>query len=130
IARIVKALVQYNAGSAFPICQNVSPLSMKDPSFFMTNKTRAPQGEELGLVNPLSEISYNWVDNSCISDRASLYVDRATGATPGTKSIRNLTFRAGGSPGKSSRKTYGKSRTIDDVQSRITSTVASITLNR
>ncbi|GJR00871.1 hypothetical protein Tco_0523855 [Tanacetum coccineum] len=25
-----------------------------DPSFFLTNKTRAPQGEEMGLINPLS----------------------------------------------------------------------------
>ncbi|GJY43529.1 hypothetical protein Tco_0431742 [Tanacetum coccineum] len=28
-----------------------------DPSFFSTNKTGDPQGEELGLIRPLSDIS-------------------------------------------------------------------------
>ncbi|GKA10464.1 hypothetical protein Tco_0689897, partial [Tanacetum coccineum] len=49
--------------------------------------TGAPQGEELGLVNNLSASSYNWVDNSCIFDGASLYGDHATDAASGTKSI-------------------------------------------
>ncbi|GKG25592.1 hypothetical protein Tco_0398738 [Tanacetum coccineum] len=30
---------------------------LNDPSFFLINKTRAPQGEEQGLMNPLSESS-------------------------------------------------------------------------
>ena len=38
---------------------------------------------------------------------AKWYGDRATGAAPGTKSIRNSTCVEGGSPGKSSEKTYG-----------------------
>ncbi|GKA49799.1 hypothetical protein Tco_0742872, partial [Tanacetum coccineum] len=28
---------------------------LNDPSFFLTNKTGAPQGDELGLMKPLSE---------------------------------------------------------------------------
>ncbi|GJS64500.1 hypothetical protein Tco_0679064 [Tanacetum coccineum] len=52
-----------------------------------SSQTGAPQGEELGLMNPLSASSYNWVDNSCISDGASLYGDHATNAALGTKSI-------------------------------------------
>ncbi|GKC29787.1 hypothetical protein Tco_1037081 [Tanacetum coccineum] len=30
-----------------------------DPSFFLTNKTGAPQGEELGLIKPLSDSSFS-----------------------------------------------------------------------
>ncbi|GKC31387.1 hypothetical protein Tco_1038681 [Tanacetum coccineum] len=54
-----------------------------DPSFFLTNKTEALQGEELGLMNPLSESSCNCYDNSFISDGANRYGARATGAAPG-----------------------------------------------
>ncbi|GKF05017.1 hypothetical protein Tco_0035685 [Tanacetum coccineum] len=39
---------------------------LNDPSFFLTNKTGAPQGEELGLMNPLSESSCNCSDSSFI----------------------------------------------------------------
>ncbi|GKF61603.1 hypothetical protein Tco_0181657 [Tanacetum coccineum] len=85
---------------------------LNDPSFFLTNKTRAPQGEELGLMNPLSEISCNCSDNSFISDGANRYGARATGAAPGIKSIWNSTGRAGGRPGKSLGHTSGKSQTI------------------
>ncbi|GJR21118.1 hypothetical protein Tco_0969645 [Tanacetum coccineum] len=69
---------------------------LNDPSFFLTNKTGAPQGEELGLMNPLSESSCNCSDNSFILDGANRYGARATGAAPGTKSIWNSTGRAGG----------------------------------
>ncbi|GJS64497.1 hypothetical protein Tco_0679061 [Tanacetum coccineum] len=57
-----------------------------DPQKWIT-VLHTPQGEELGLMNPLSASSYNWVDNSCISDGASLYGDHATDAASGTKSI-------------------------------------------
>ncbi|GKB61930.1 hypothetical protein Tco_0918116 [Tanacetum coccineum] len=30
-----------------------------DPSFFLTNKTGAPRGEELGLIKPLSDSSFS-----------------------------------------------------------------------
>ncbi|GJY02615.1 hypothetical protein Tco_0360767 [Tanacetum coccineum] len=85
---------------------------LNDPSFFLTNKTGAPQGEELGLMNPLLKSSCNCSDNSFISDGASRYGARATGAAPGIKSIWNSTGRAGGSPGKSSGNTLGKSQMI------------------
>ncbi|GKE38427.1 hypothetical protein Tco_1461832, partial [Tanacetum coccineum] len=85
---------------------------LNDPSFFLTNKTGAPQVEELGLMNPLSESSCNCSDNSFISDGANRYGARATGTTPGIKSIWNSTGRAGGRPGKSSGNTLGKSQTI------------------
>ncbi|MFS7911867.1 hypothetical protein Hanom_Chr02g00123151 [Helianthus anomalus] len=54
----------------------------KLPSFFLTNRTGAPQGEKL-----------------------------ATGAGPGTKSIWNSTCLWGGNPSKSSGKTSGYSFT-------------------
>ncbi|GKC67514.1 hypothetical protein Tco_1100112 [Tanacetum coccineum] len=51
---------------------------LNDPSFFLTNKTGALQGEELGLMNPLSESSCNCSDSSFISDGANRYGARAT----------------------------------------------------
>ncbi|GJX09214.1 hypothetical protein Tco_0199073, partial [Tanacetum coccineum] len=52
---------------------------LNDPSFFLKNKTGAPQGEELGLMKPLSERSCSCSDNSFISDGANRYDARATG---------------------------------------------------
>nr|GFD33807.1 hypothetical protein [Tanacetum cinerariifolium] len=54
---------------------------------------------------------------------------RATGAAPGTKSIWNSTCRAGGDPGKSSRKTSGNSRTIGTSSSRFSSDLSSAFLD-
>ncbi|GKD02903.1 hypothetical protein Tco_1177877, partial [Tanacetum coccineum] len=65
----------------------------------------APQGEELGLMNPLSESSCNCSDNSFFSDGANRYGARATGAAPGIKSILNSTGQPRGRPGKSSGNT-------------------------
>ncbi|KAI3740182.1 hypothetical protein L2E82_30604 [Cichorium intybus] len=83
----------------------------KDPSFFFTNKTGAPQGEKLGLMNPLLSSSFSWLDNSCISAGANRYGAFATGVAPGIKSILNSTCHAGGTPGRSSGNTSGKSQT-------------------
>ncbi|GJW12782.1 hypothetical protein Tco_1578609 [Tanacetum coccineum] len=69
---------------------------LNDQSFFLTNKTGAPQGEELGLMKPLLESSCSCSDNSFISDGASRYGARATGVAPGIKSIWNSTGRAEG----------------------------------
>ncbi|GKF83597.1 hypothetical protein Tco_0248495, partial [Tanacetum coccineum] len=85
---------------------------LNDPSFFLTNKTGAPQGEELGLMNPLSESSCSCSDKSFISDGANRYGTRATCAVPGIKSIWNSTGGAGGRSGKSSRNTSRKSLTV------------------
>ncbi|GKF74146.1 hypothetical protein Tco_0220478, partial [Tanacetum coccineum] len=68
-----------------------------------------PQGEELGLIKPLSESSCSCSDNSFILDGASRYGAQATGAAPGIKSIWNSTGRARGRPAKSSGNTLGKS---------------------
>ncbi|GJT00902.1 hypothetical protein Tco_0822071 [Tanacetum coccineum] len=81
----------------------------KDQSFFFTNRTGAPQGEELGLIKPLSVSSYSCSASSFISDGANLYGARATGVASGNKSIRNFTCRVGGIPDKSSGKTSGNS---------------------
>ncbi|GKC52645.1 hypothetical protein Tco_1075390, partial [Tanacetum coccineum] len=85
---------------------------LNDPSFFLTNKTGTPQGEELGLMKPLSEISYSCSNNSFILDGTNRYGARATGAATGIKSIWNSTGRAGGRPDKSSKNTSRKSQTI------------------
>ncbi|GKA86701.1 hypothetical protein Tco_0808412 [Tanacetum coccineum] len=94
---------------------------LKDPSFFLTNRTGAPQGEQLGLINHLSASSCSLLDSSCIFDGASIYGAHATGAALGTKSIWNLTCLAGESPGKSSGKTSGKFQSIDTSLSRFSS---------
>ncbi|GJR03004.1 hypothetical protein Tco_0525988 [Tanacetum coccineum] len=49
-----------------------------DPSLLLTNKTRAPQGEELGLIKALSKSSCNCSDNSFISNGANQEGARAT----------------------------------------------------
>ncbi|GKE98516.1 hypothetical protein Tco_0021867 [Tanacetum coccineum] len=54
----------------------------KDPSFFFTNRTGAPQGEELGLIKPLSVSSYSCSASSFLSNGANLYGARATGVAP------------------------------------------------
>ncbi|GKA36891.1 hypothetical protein Tco_0723456 [Tanacetum coccineum] len=51
------------------------------------------------------------------------------GATPGTKSIWNSTCRAGGSPCKSSGKTFENSRMIGTSSSRFSSDLSSFFLD-
>nr|GEY99638.1 putative reverse transcriptase domain-containing protein [Tanacetum cinerariifolium] len=58
------------------------PIVKKDPSFFLTNMTGAPQGEELGLIKPLSISSCSCSTSSFISDGANLYGAHATSVAP------------------------------------------------
>ena len=62
-------------------------------------------------MKPLSDSSFNCSDNSFISEGANRYGAFATGAAPGTKSMRNSTCRVGGIPGKSSGNTSENSFT-------------------
>ncbi|MFS8009652.1 hypothetical protein Hanom_Chr14g01287461 [Helianthus anomalus] len=57
------------------------------PSFFFTNNTGAPQGEELGRIKPFSKSSCSCFDSSSNSDGARRYGARAMGAAPGASSI-------------------------------------------
>ncbi|GJU60999.1 hypothetical protein Tco_1238765 [Tanacetum coccineum] len=41
---------------------------LKEPFFFLTNNTCAPQGDELGRMKPLSWSSLSCPDNSSISE--------------------------------------------------------------
>ncbi|GKF37552.1 hypothetical protein Tco_0114310 [Tanacetum coccineum] len=70
-----------------------------DLSFFLTNNTGAPYGDELGRINLFPDNSCNWSANSFSSDGANRYGARATGAVPSISSILNSTCRGGGSPG-------------------------------
>ena len=63
--------------------------------FFFTNSIGAPHGEKLGLMNPLLNSFWGWLESPYISDRASLYGALAIGAAPGIKSIPNSTCRFG-----------------------------------
>ncbi|KAJ0458099.1 hypothetical protein HanIR_Chr15g0781231 [Helianthus annuus] len=56
---------------------------LKVPSFFFTNSTGAPQGEELGRMKPLSKSSCSCLDSSSSSVGANRYGARAIGAAPG-----------------------------------------------
>ncbi|GJV39530.1 hypothetical protein Tco_1417970 [Tanacetum coccineum] len=48
-----------------------------DPSFFLTNKTGDPQGEELGLIKSLSDSFCSYSDNfsfrMALTDQAPVY---------------------------------------------------------
>ncbi|GJV93221.1 hypothetical protein Tco_1541034 [Tanacetum coccineum] len=70
-----------------------------DPSFFLTNKTGAPQGEELGLIKPLSDSSFSCSDNSFISEGANRLRRPSTGAAP-VPNHWELTCRVGEDPAK------------------------------
>ncbi|MFS8021575.1 hypothetical protein Hanom_Chr16g01429031 [Helianthus anomalus] len=60
---------------------------LKAPSFFFTNNTGAPQGEELGRIKPFSKSSCSCFDSSSSSVGAKRYGARAMGAAPGASSI-------------------------------------------
>lgn len=66
----------------------------------------------MGLINPQSNNSCNYIFNSPISVEAIRYGVRAIGITPGCKSITNYTCRLAGTSANSSRNTLGKSLTI------------------
>ncbi|MFS7942477.1 hypothetical protein Hanom_Chr06g00488861 [Helianthus anomalus] len=59
-----------------------------DPSFFLTKRTGAPQGEVLGRIKPFSSNFWSWFDSSRISDGASRYGALAIGLAPGMRSMR------------------------------------------
>ena len=83
----------------------------KDPSFFFMNKTSAPQGEKLGLMNALLSNSFILLDSSCISTDPKRYGDLSTGVAPGIKSIMKLTWRSRATPWRSSGNISGKFQT-------------------
>ena len=74
-------------------------------SFFFANRTGAPHGEVLGLMNPLSNNSYSWTLSSCNSTGAILCGVIEMGEVPRCNSIPKSTTLCGGSPGSSSGKT-------------------------
>ncbi|KAL0716170.1 hypothetical protein Bca4012_065492 [Brassica carinata] len=65
-------------------------------SFFFTNKTGAPQGEELDRMNPLSNRSSNCFFSSANSADAIRYGALATGLASGSKVIVKGLIRGGG----------------------------------
>ena len=73
-------------------------------SFFFANRTGAPHGEVLGLINPLSSSSYSWTLSSYNPTGAILCRVIEMGEVPGCNSIPKSTTLSGGSPGSSSGK--------------------------
>jgi hypothetical protein len=82
-----------------------------DPSFFCTNRTGAPQGEELRRIYPASYNSINCFLSSFSSSTDILYNRLEIGTVPGKRSMTNSTSLSGGIPDNSSGKTPGKSLT-------------------
>src|SRR3954470_10585418 len=81
------------------------------PSFFFTNRTGKPHGDELGRMKPFANEASSWVFSSANSCGAILYGRLEIGAVPGTRSTINSTHLSGGMPGSSLGKKSGKSRT-------------------
>ena len=79
--------------------------------FFFANRTGAPHGEVLGLMNLLSSSSFNWSLSSYNSTGAILCRVIEMGEIPGCNSIPKSTALYGGSPGSSSGKTSTNSHT-------------------
>jgi hypothetical protein len=65
--------------------------SLKNWSFFFTNKAGQPQGEVLGWIYPLSKISFNCTFNSANSLGVILYGRLEIGAVSGCSSMVNST---------------------------------------
>ena len=80
-------------------------------SFFFANRTGAPHGEVLSLINPLPSNSYIWTLSSCNSTGAILCGAIEMGDVPGCSSMRKSTSLEEGNSGSSSRKTSFYSHT-------------------
>ena len=83
-----------------------------EPSFFLTNKTGAPQGELLGQINPLSSNSCICIFNSANFEEAVLYRDCDIGMVQRNISIDTSTSLLCGNLGNLSGKTSRNSFTI------------------
>jgi hypothetical protein len=81
------------------------------PSFFSANSTGAPQGDELGRINPLACSSAVCFLSSANSFMGILYGLLEIGGVPGNNSMRNSISQSGGIPGNSAGNTSGYSRT-------------------
>src|SRR3954464_4506543 len=66
------------------------------PSFFITNRTGQPHGDELGRTKPLSNNASSWVLSSANSCGAILYGRLEIGAVPGRRSTMISTALSGG----------------------------------
>ena len=80
-------------------------------AFFFANRTGAPHGEVLGLMNPLSSSSRSWTLSSCNSTGVILCGVIDMGKVPRCNSIPNDITLYGGNPSSSSGKTSSYSQT-------------------
>ena len=80
-------------------------------SFFFANKTGAPHGEVLDLMNPLSSNSCIWTLSSCYSTSAILCGVIEMGDVPECNSTQKSITLCGGNPGSSSGNTSSYSHT-------------------
>src|SRR3954464_9334920 len=66
------------------------------PSFFVTNRTGQPHGDELGRMKPFANKASSWILSSANSCGAILYRRLEIGAVPGIRSTMNSTHLLGG----------------------------------
>src|SRR3954469_11687137 len=81
------------------------------PSFFVTNRTGQPHGDEPGRMKPFDNETSSWALSSANSCGSILYGRIKIGVVPGLRSTMNSTHLSGGIPGSPSGKTSGKSQT-------------------
>lgn len=82
------------------------------PSFFLTNRTRAPHSDTLELMKPLSTNPFNWVFNSCNFFGNILYRAYGTRIITSIKLMVNLTLRSGDNLERSFGRKSWNSQTI------------------
>src|SRR4051812_12721171 len=66
------------------------------PSFFVTNRTGQPHGDELGRMKPFANETSSWALSSANSCGAILYGRLEIGVVPGIRSTMNSTHVSGG----------------------------------
>ena len=88
-----------------PIQLHVINAQSKGLVLILRNRTGAPHGEVLDLMNPLSNSSCSWNLSFCNSTGAILCGVIEMGEVPGCNSIPKSTTLYGGNPGSSSGKT-------------------------
>ncbi|KAF3619113.1 hypothetical protein FXO38_33072 [Capsicum annuum] len=86
---------------------------LREPSFLRMNKTGAPHGDTLGLINPLSRRFFNYFFNSLSSAGAILYSGIDMGYVSGRRSISKLIPLSKGTPERSSGNISGNSDATD-----------------
>ena len=113
--KLVKQVINPGIGYLFLIVTLFkyifSMLVLREPSFLFTNNTSAPQCEILDLMKPLYRRSFNYSFSSLSSAGAIMSEGIEIGWVRGKRSIPKSISLSGGTPGRSSKNTFGNTQT-------------------